>query len=253
MSPLSARKAEELGYTNLRVFTTGLPSWKKDNNLVVTEPKHLMNMIKKDIAHVLVDLRDKGAAKKGHIEGAVNIPAKKLARARDKFPAQKDAPVILYTDEGVDAEAFRTVRGWGYKNASVLAGGLKGWQAAGGSLMAGKPAKKIVYEPRPLPGTVPADEFKKVAARRPSGKVILDVRDADEVMGGMLPGAVHIPLGELAERMGELPKDREILIHCTTGVRAMMAQEALAKQGYRARYLNEVIQVAPDGSFEITR
>ena len=30
MSPQSARKAEELGYTNIRVFTTGLPSWKKD-------------------------------------------------------------------------------------------------------------------------------------------------------------------------------------------------------------------------------
>lgn len=253
MSPLSARKAEALGYTNLKVFTTGLPSWKKDKNLVVTSPRHVMGMIQKDVAHVLVDLRGPSAAEAGHIRGAVNIPAGKLSGAKDMFPAEKDAPIVLYTDEGYDAGAFATVRGWGYKNASVLAGGAKGWEPAGGRLFAGKPDAKIAYEPKPIPGTVPAEEFAKAVENQLGGKVILDVRDNDEVMAGMLPGAVHIPAGELAERMSELPKDKEILIHCTTGIRAMMAYDALTKQGYKARYLNEVIQVASDGSFEITQ
>jgi len=253
MSPLSARKAEAFGYKNLKVFTTGLPSWKKDSNLVVTEPGHLKGLIEKDIAHVLIDLRDAKSASAGHIKGAVNIPSDKLEGAKDLFPAQMEAPVILYSGDGIDAGAFKTVRTWGYKNASVLSGGVKGWQAAGGALAQGRPATKIAYEPKPLPGTVPADEFKKAVAERPADKAILDVRDSDEVSGGKLPGALHIPVGELAERMAELPKDKEILIHCTTGIRAMMAQEALAKQGFRARYLNSVIQIAPDGSFEITQ
>jgi rhodanese-related sulfurtransferase len=253
MSPLSARKAEALGYTNLKVFTTGLPAWKKDSNVVVTSPEHVMGMIEKDIAHVLVDLRAPKAAEAGHIKGAVNIPADKLAGARDMFPSRMDAPVILYTDEGYDASAFATVRGWGYKNASLLEGGARGWEPAGGRLFAGKTEAKIVYEPKPLPGTITGEEFAKVVETKPADKVILDVRDADEVMAGKLPGAVHIPVGELAERMAELPTDKEILIHCTTGIRAMMAHDALAKKGYRARYLNEVIQVASDGSFEIAK
>ncbi len=253
MSPLSARKAETLGYSNIKVFTTGLPSWKKDGNLVVASPEHLKGMLDKDIAHVLVDLRDKKEAKKGHIKDAVNIPAEKLAKEKDAFPKEMDAPVVLYTAEGVNPEAFSVVRGWGYKNASVLDGGVKGWQAAGGSLVSGKPEKKIVYEPRPLPGTIPAAEFAKIVAKKPADKLILDVRDTDEAAAGTLPGAVNIPVGELAERMEELPKDRELIVHCTTGIRAMMAQEALAKRGYQARYLNDVIQVAPDGSFEITQ
>jgi rhodanese-related sulfurtransferase len=253
MSPLSARKAEELGHTNLKVFRTGLPSWKKDKNLVVSEPAYIMDMTKKDIAHVLVDLRGKRAARKGHISGAVNIPAKKLARAKEQFPKQKSAPVILYTDEGIDKAAFATVRGWGYGNASVLNGGLSGWKAAGGKLATGKPAKDIVYEPKPIPGTIPIEEFKKTVAALPPDKLILDVRNHDEVAGGKLAVATHIPVEELPGRMSELPKDKEIIIHCTTGIRAMMAQETLAKEGFNARYLNEVIQVAPDGSFEITK
>ncbi len=253
MSPLSARKAEELGYTNLKVFRTGLPSWKKDKNLVVSETAYILNIIKKDIARVIVDLRGKRAARKGHIPGAVNIPAGKLAKYKEQFPKQKSAPVILYTDEGMDEAAFATVRGWGYRNTSVLNGGLSGWKAGGGKLVTGKLAKKIVYEPKPIPGTITVGEFKKTVAALPQDKLILDVRSHDEVAGGKLAVATHIPVEEIAERIRELPKDKEIIIHCDTGVRAMMAQETLEKKGYRVRYLNEVIQVAPDGSFEITK
>jgi rhodanese-related sulfurtransferase len=253
MSPESARKAEALGYTNVKVFTFGFQAWKIDGNLVVSEPGYVMDMQAKDIAHVVVDLRKKRDARKRHIKGAVNITSDKLERYRDEFPKQKGAPIILYTAEGVDAEAFGIVRGWGYKNASVLNGGASGWTAAGGELVKGKTEKKIVYEPRPLPGTVTAEEFKRIVDEKPADKLVIDVRDADEVEGGMLPGAVNIPMGELAERIKELPKDKEIIIHSRTGIRAMMAHEALGERGYNSRYLNEVIQVAGDGSYEITK
>ena len=44
--------------------------------------------------------------------------------------------------------------------------------------------------------------------------VVLDVRPADEYDGGHLPGAVHIPLDELGQRLSELPRDREIVAYC---------------------------------------
>jgi hypothetical protein len=45
--------------------------------------------------------------------------------------------------------------------------------------------------------------------------VILDVRPGPEYAGGHLPGAIHIPLEELAERLAELPANREIVAVCT--------------------------------------
>ncbi len=44
--------------------------------------------------------------------------------------------------------------------------------------------------------------------------VVLDVRPGPEYAGGHLPGAVHIPLEELPERLAELPRDREIVAYC---------------------------------------
>jgi len=160
---------------------------------------------------------------------------------------------VLYTSHGVDEAAFRTLRGWGYINASVLAGGADGWTSGGGKLVEGKLESKITYEPAQLPGTIAPDDFEKILSGRPKNVLVLDVRDADETKGGMLPGAVNIPLSELDRRMGELPKDKDIVAHCSTGIRAMMAYDTLRKNGYKVRYLNAVIQIAPDGSFEISR
>lgn len=65
------------------------------------------------------------------------------------------------------------------------------------------------------------------------GLHVLDVRTAQEVQGGKLPGAVHIPIQELEERAGELPKDgRPYLIYCAAGGRSAAACEFLSTQGF---------------------
>lgn len=252
LSPSAARRAEALGYTNVKVFRTGMPSWKKAKNLVLSEPQHLQFLLKGDISHVLIDLRDTEAAEEGHIRGAVSIPAGELATAKAMFPADRSAPVILYSD-GMDPEPFRTVRGWGYKNTSVLSGGVAAWTASGGKLHAGKTASEITYVYKPRPGEIAIDDFKAIAENRPQDKVILDVRDEDEAMQGMLLGAVNIPVGQVAARAGELPGGKEVIVHCVTGIRAEMAYNTLREKGYDARFLNAVIQIDPDGKFEITK
>lgn len=252
LSPSAARRAEALGYTNVKVFRTGLPSWIGGGNLVLSEPENLQFLIKEDVSHVLVDLRDAEAARKGHITGAVGIPAGDLARSKEMFPADKSAPVILYS-EGVDSAAFKTVRGWGYKNTSVLHGGVGAWQAAGGQLVAGDLATEVLYVYKPRPGEIDIDEFKAIAEQKPADKLILDVRDADEAMQGMLVGAKNIPVGEVEGRLSELPRDKEIIVHCVTGIRAEMAHGTLKANGYQSRFLNAVIQIDPDGKYEISK
>src|SRR5262249_2397735 len=70
-------------------------------------------------------------------------------------------------------------------------------------------------------------------AMRKSQQVLLDVRASTEFRSGHIPGAVHIPLGRLAERAGELPASSEIVVHCQGGVRSPIALSVLVKMGFR--------------------
>ena len=69
----------------------------------------------------------------------------------------------------------------------------------------------------------------------PGDFLLLDVRNPDERGKGAIPGSVHIPLNELRSRLGELPKDREIVVHCQTGQRSYYACRVLTQHGFRAR------------------
>ncbi len=68
---------------------------------------------------------------------------------------------------------------------------------------------------------------------QPDGEFLLDVRDADEVAElGKLKNAVNIPLGELRDRLGELPHDRRILAYCQKGQRGYLAVCLLRGHGF---------------------
>ena len=64
--------------------------------------------------------------------------------------------------------------------------------------------------------------------------VLLDVRETKEYEGGRLPHAVHIPLSQLASRVGELAKfvKKPIVTYCARGQRGRMAGATLAKAGF---------------------
>ena len=141
----------------------------------------------------------------------------------------------------------------GQSNVQVMAGGLLGWQATGYAIESGVPAlTKVAYAPKPRPGSISIDEFTKLARNTPADVLILDVRNPDEANAGMIKGAVLIPDEELAARMAELPKDKRIIAHCSTGIRAEMAYYKLKDAGYKAGFLNEEIDVAKNGTFKIT-
>jgi len=68
--------------------------------------------------------------------------------------------------------------------------------------------------------------------------VWLDVREKWETRYGMLPGAMHIPLGEVAGRLDELPRDREIGIYCAAGLRGYIVYRRLRQLGFKVKNLN---------------
>jgi len=61
---------------------------------------------------------------------------------------------------------------------------------------------------------------------------LLDVREPNEFKIGRIPGSTLIPLGEVPQRVNEIPRDKEIIVHCKMGGRSAKAATFLRQQGY---------------------
>jgi RND superfamily putative drug exporter len=72
------------------------------------------------------------------------------------------------------------------------------------------------------------------AAAYAAGAALLDVRNPDEYEEKHVPGAVLIPLGELAERTAEVPSGDPLYVICAAGGRSLAAAQALVGAGYPA-------------------
>lgn len=72
------------------------------------------------------------------------------------------------------------------------------------------------------------------AQKRYTQDQILDVREGFEVAEGLIPGALHIPMGQLGSRLGDLDKDRPIIVVCRSGNRSAAVADALNQAGYTA-------------------
>jgi len=67
---------------------------------------------------------------------------------------------------------------------------------------------------------------------------LLDVRNPPELAVEAVPGALNIPLPQLRARLGELPRDREILVICRSAVRAYYATRILLQNGFKAKNIS---------------
>jgi rhodanese-related sulfurtransferase len=63
---------------------------------------------------------------------------------------------------------------------------------------------------------------------------IVDVRESAEVAGGMIPGAKHVALGELAGRLDDLDRARPVIAICRSGRRSAAAADQLSAAGFTA-------------------
>jgi len=61
---------------------------------------------------------------------------------------------------------------------------------------------------------------------------VLDVRSPEEFREGHVPGAVNVPYDQIAARIAEVPKDKDVVLYCRSGRRAGIAADVLAANGY---------------------
>ena len=96
--------------------------------------------------------------------------------------------------------------------------------------------------------TITADEVVQLLDANEDLNII-DVREDFEVEHGMIPGATHIPLGQIPERMNELNNENSYIVVCKGGVRSASACEFLEEHGFDVTSL-EGGMMSYDGELE---
>jgi hydroxyacylglutathione hydrolase len=177
----------------------------------------------------VVDTRRARDFARGAVPGTINIPANRGFTTWAGSLLEYDRDFYLIVDQG-RAELVDEL-------SSDLAG-------IGLDHLAGYFAGDVVDAWRGSPGqlqTIPELTLADVVARlRGSGaghEMVLDVRGAGEWEAGHIPRALNVPVGELGQRLEEIPRNRGVIVHCQTGARAAMAASIL-----RARGFNDVHQ-----------
>jgi hydroxyacylglutathione hydrolase len=83
-------------------------------------------------------------------------------------------------------------------------------------------------------------DFRALETRRLGGKIrVLDVRGASEFAAGHVPGAINIAHTRLLTRLGDVPTDRPIVVHCLVGARAAAAASLLERHGYHVSAVDD--------------
>lgn len=110
---------------------------------------------------------------------------------------------------------------------TVLLGGFVALNGGNGTPAATTPA---------VAQSVPARDIGVTEAKErwDAGALLLDVREDDEWATGHVPGAVHIPLSTLADRVSEVPTDQTVLVICRSGNRSQEGRDILLGSGRSA-------------------
>jgi rhodanese-related sulfurtransferase len=185
----------------------------------------------------LLDLRHEAAFATGHPLFAANMAADRISLEAEVRLPRKDVPIVVYdAGEGLVAVAVDRLTALGYTHVQALAGGLKGWQAAGYELFQdvnsyAKAFGELVESRRHTP-SLGADEVAALIAAK-ANIAILDVRRFDEYATMNIPGSVSVPGAELVFRAGRAAPDPEttIIVNCAGRTRSIIGTQSLINAG----------------------
>lgn len=167
----------------------------------------------------IVDIRSILAFGGGHVPNAVNIALRTEFVNWAGWMLNDSRPILLVGESANDIhQAVTQLYRIGLDNiAGYLRNGMTDWQNA--ALPLNRVQEWTVHE---------------LNARREASDVqVLDVRSPNEVANGKVPGAKHIFVAHLAERLDELDADKTIVTYCGSGYRASIAASILKKAGFR--------------------
>jgi rhodanese-related sulfurtransferase len=185
----------------------------------------------------LIDVREEAPFAAGHPLFAANFPLGKLELEVYARIPRRTTPITVYDNgEGLAVRAVVKLRELGYRDVALLAGGLQGWQEAGGELFidVNAPSKafgELVEAKRHTP-SLGAEELHQLQ-KQGTDLVVLDVRRFDEYRTMSIPGGISLPGGDLVlkARAQVYSPDTRIVVNCAGRTRSIIGAQSLINAG----------------------
>jgi glyoxylase-like metal-dependent hydrolase (beta-lactamase superfamily II)/rhodanese-related sulfurtransferase len=168
---------------------------------------------------VVIDGRTNEEFDEAHIAGALSTSAYDTGFAtKVSRVAPEGAEIVMVAaSDGDERDAAELLAAVGIQVCGFLEGGMTAWRREERAVQ-----KIELIDPEEL--------AVRVAGAEPP--LVLDVRNAAEYAGEHIPGSLHIPYGDLAGRLDELPRDRPIAAICRGGKRSGLAASILQREDF---------------------
>jgi hydroxyacylglutathione hydrolase len=165
----------------------------------------------------ILDVRDPAEYAKGHVAGSLNIRLGGQYATWAGTLLDRAKPIVIIAEPGREEEAALRLGRIGFDH-------VKGYLRGGMEALAGRP--DLVWPTERLSAPMVAEELAGV-----DPPLVLDIRNPREWAASHIDGSVNIPLNHLQERIGEIPRDRRIAVHCAGGYRSSIAASILHQHG----------------------
>jgi hydroxyacylglutathione hydrolase len=168
---------------------------------------------------VVIDGRTNEQFDESHIAGALSTSAYDTGFATkvSRVAPERAEIIVVAASDGDERQAAELLAAVGLRVRGFLEGGMTAWRTEERSV-----ERIELIDPEELARRVDA----------PQPPLILDVRNDAEYAGEHIPGSLHIPYGELADRFDELPRERPIATICRGGKRSGLAASILQREGF---------------------
>jgi len=185
----------------------------------------------------ILDVREEGVFAEAHLFWAVPLPLSQLELRLDALVPRAGTRIVLCDGgDGLAERAAAKLRGFGYRDLRVLAGGVEAWAKAGYQLFSGVhvPSKAFgeFIEHAAATPHLPAAEIKALMDRG-ADLVVLDSRPMDEYRRMSIPGGIDCPGAELVYRVHDLVRSPEtlVVVNCAGRTRSIIGAQSLINAG----------------------
>lgn len=190
-----------------------------DKNLErVLQPVELSEVLRMgDAGAQMLDVREPAEYAKGHLAGSINIGLGGQFATWAGTVLDRAKPIVIIAEPGREQEAAVRLGRIGFDH-------VKGYLQGGMASLADR--LDLVWATERVSAPIVAEEL---ASADPP--LLLDVRNPREWSARHIEGSVNIPLNHLQERLGEVPRDRRLALHCAGGYRSSIAVGILSQHG----------------------
>jgi glyoxylase-like metal-dependent hydrolase (beta-lactamase superfamily II)/rhodanese-related sulfurtransferase len=217
---LTAELPERPGYfaQDAEMNRTGAPALEELPPLAGLTAEQVLD--RQRAGAIVLDTRPAMQFGAGHIPGSVNIPLGGQYASSAATLLGLDREIVLVAEEeaALEESRMRLARVGMERVTGSLQGGMAQWAAEQ------KPAAQIAQ--------IAAEELHRELAANPDSIQVVDVRRKPEWEQGHIGGAAHKPLDRLESMLGDLKRDRPIVVHCKGGYRSAIACSLIRRAGF---------------------